>query len=361
MAKSAEQYFQGEATADKGVDLLIEIVPWAIGHGKTLIGRAEVLEFVREKTSIPLGAIGGDEREKLLQLESRLHERVIGQELAIKSISGALRRSRTGVRNEKRPIGSFLFLGPTGVGKTETAKALATVIFGREETMMRLDMSEFQGADALNRLIGSFAENKAGILANLLRQTSYGVLLLDEFEKTHRDVLNLFLQILDEGFFSDMSGKRVNARNIIFIATSNAGADLVWKMVGKDIDPSTRRDELINHLVGSGAFRPELLNRFDDIIIFHPLSAVQLAAVAKLLLERLRQRLRERGIDFVINSPLVEQVVALGTNQLFGARPMLRFIQDNLEQKIADSLIRGDLSAGSKIEFNNNLEIIISR
>lgn len=350
--QAAEQYFTAETAHEKVDDLLQEIVVWVRTRQRTWISKQDVLGFITSKTDIPLGEIGADEKEKLIQLENNLKQRIVGQEKAVVAISNALRRSRTGLRTPNKPIGSFLFLGPTGVGKTETAKALASVFFGDEKKLLRLDMSEYQSGEALERLIGSFTNNRPGILANLIRENPYGVLLIDEFEKADRNVLNLFLQILDEGFFSDMLGKRVNARNIIFIATSNAGADLIWDLVGAGQDPAAARDQLIDHLVTKNYYKPELLNRFDDLIIFHPLGPSELTAVAKLLLERLNQRLRVQGIELLVSPALLEYIVSGGSNRLFGARPMLRFIQDNIEQAIAKAIIAGQLKAGAKVDFN---------
>jgi ATP-dependent Clp protease ATP-binding subunit ClpC len=354
---NAEQYFQTDSLLDKATDLLIEAVPWALGRGKRMIDRSVVEALTKDKTSIPVGAIDAGEQRKLLGLEAALHARVIGQTTALKAVANAMRRGRTGIRNPKRPMGSFLFLGPTGVGKTETAKALAAVFFGREDALLRLDMSEYQSADALSRLIGSFESGQPGVLANLLRQNPYGVLLLDEFEKTNREVLNLFLQILDEGFFSDMNGKRVNARNIIFIATSNAGAELLWQMVKAGRDPVTAKDELVNNLVSQGIYKPELLNRFDDVIVFHPLAEADLLQVARLQLERLASRVKKQGIIIKISDELVATVVAKGSNAVFGARPMQRFIQDEVEQRLAEAMIKGEVGSGSHVSFDGDLTL----
>lgn len=351
LAESAERYFQNESTADRALDLLVELVPWAVNQAKPLIGREEVLEFVGSKTRIPLGAVKAPERQLLLGLEDSLRRQIIGQETAIIAISRALRRGRAGTQNSQKPIGTFLFLGPTGVGKTETAKALARVLFGREEALLRLDMSEYQASDALNRLIGSFADNRPGILANLLRQNPYGILLLDEFEKTEREVLNLFLQILDEGFFSDAFSRRVNTRNIIFIATSNAGAEMIWQMVQAGQDPAQARGVLIDTLIQQAIFRPELLNRFDEIVIFHPLSPTELQAVARLLLQRLVTRLRGQGIELRLDEVLISQVAARGSDRVFGARPMNRFIQNYIEQAVADQVVSGQLRPGAVVCF----------
>lgn len=354
--KSAERYFHGESVVDKAMDILVEIAPWQVssvrggigGRAERVINREAVWEFVKMKTNIPLGEVTGEEKEKLLGLEEILARRIIGQRSAINALANAIRRARTGLRSEKRPIGAFLFLGPTGVGKTETSKALAETFFGREELLLRLDMSEYQAADSLERLLGSFAADKPGVLTGLIRENPYGVLLLDEFEKTNKDVLNLFLQIFDEGFFSDMAGRRVNARNLMFIATSNAGADFIWQLVGEGKDLSLYRDQLIDLLVKRDIFRPELLNRFDEVIIFHPLDAEELRLVAALLCRRLADRLERQGLTLEVDERLASEVARRGADRLFGARPMNRFIQDQIEELIAKKLISGDLRSGDR-------------
>jgi ATP-dependent Clp protease ATP-binding subunit ClpA len=317
------------------------------------VGKEVVLQFLGEKTKIPMGAVVGSERESLLGLEDKLKGQVVGQPAALTAISQALRRGRAGLSSKLRPIGTFLFLGPTGVGKTETAKALARTMFGKEEALLRLDMSEYQSSDALNRLIGSFADNKPGILATLIRENPYGVLLLDEFEKTEKGVLNLFLQILDEGFFSDAFGRRVNARNLVFIATSNAAAELIWHLVESGRDPAGARTEIVGTLIEKGIFRPELLNRFDEIIFFHPLQIAELRQVARLMLVKTVSNLRGQGIDLRLTDELVNQVAQAGTDRVFGARPLRRYIQDKVEQQVADAIIRGDLRAGNSVEFRD--------
>lgn len=348
----ADSYFAESSSGDKAVDLLTEIVPWAISQDLEKVGRAEVQKFLSIKTNVPLGEIDSEERSKLQNLELEIHKRVVGQDEAVKLVSGALRRSRAGVRNLNRPIGSFLFLGPTGVGKTETAKALAEVVFGHESNLLRLDMSEFQADDSLTKLIGSFESGQTGILVDLLREHPYGVCLLDEFEKTNRDVLNLFLQILDEGVFSDMGGKRVNARNIIFIATSNAGAELIWENFRQGKRQENTANNLINHIVAKGIFRPELLNRFDATVVFEPLSPESLKEISRLLLTKLAKRLSNQGLELAIKDDLVQAVATLGANEVFGARPMQRFIQDKIEQPIAEAIIAKTLGAGSRVEFD---------
>ena len=351
IAKSAEYYFPDGVSSDKAEDLLSEISPWAVQNRIEIIGKNEVLDYVGQKTNIPVSTISTDEKDKLLNLENLLMKRIIAQKEAIFAIANAIRRNRAGIRNEKRPLGSFLFFGPTGVGKTETAKALADVFFGDEKFLLRLDMSEYQNEEALDRLIGSQETKTQGILSNMLREHPYGILLLDEFEKTNKEVLNLFLQIIDEGYFSDVYGKKVMARNIMFIATSNAGAEKIFELVSAGKDPKDYETEIIDGIVQQGIFKPELINRFDDAILFHPLTKENLAEIANLMLQKVAQKLGQKGMILSISKELIDFVVQGGYNQTFGARPMNRLIQDTVEQNIADLIIRGNLNAGQTISF----------
>jgi ATP-dependent Clp protease ATP-binding subunit ClpC len=345
----ADKYFAVSDSGDKAVDLLTEIIPWAKQKGYKVIGEREVEELLQGKTGVPVGKINEAEKESLLSLEKNLGKRVVGQIEAVAQVSNALRRARSGIRNEKKPIGSFLFLGPTGVGKTETAKALAETMFGGERMLLRLDMAEFQTAEGSDNLIGSAGDGQPGILANLVREHPYGVLLLDEFEKANSDVHNLFLTIFDEGYFSDKSGRQISLRNMIIIATSNAGADIIWQTVKAGKKPEA--DTLINDLVTRAIFKPELLNRFDAVVIYHPLTDDELKQISRLMLGRLAGRLADQGVTLMITDYLVGIVAKLGANEVFGARPMQRFIQDHIEQQIADSLIKGVVKSGVAINF----------
>lgn len=351
IARSAEYYFPGGVSADKAQDLLAEISPWAVERDYEVLGRQEVLEYIGKKTDVPVSIISTDEKDKLLDLENLIGKRVVAQREAVFSVSNAIRRNRAGIRNEKRPLGSFLFLGPTGVGKTETAKALAEVLFGDENLLMRLDMSEYQNSEALARLIGSQQNNTQGILANMLREHPYGVLLLDEFEKTNKDVLNLFLQIIDEGYFTDVFGKKVIARNIMFIATSNAGAEKIFEMVSAGKNMRENESEIISYIIKQDIFKPELINRFDATILFHPLSKEDLAEIARLMLAKITKKLEEKGIILSLNKELINFVTEKGYNLTFGARPMNRLIQDTVEQHLADLIIREQLNPGQTVEF----------
>lgn len=351
---SAKKYFVDRVMSDVANDLLTESAAKAKSEGKRVVDKDTVLSIVKSKTGIPTGVVKEEEKDKLLNLETLLKERIVGQEEAIKVVSGAIRRARSGVGNPSRPAGSFLFLGPTGVGKTESAKALGEVFFGESFRLMRLDMSEYNSFDSLNRLIGSSGTDTAGTLVTLLRENPYGVLLLDEFEKADTKVTDLFLQILDEGIFSDMRGEKVSARNCIIIATSNAGSDLIFEYVRSGNDLSKAHDSIINEIISRGTFKPELLNRFDGIVLFRPLTEENLKEVSKRLLSNLTKRLKEKGITLKVTDSLIQFLVQKGLDPKFGARPLNRAIQETVEQIIAKKMISGEISSGSEVEFTES-------
>lgn len=345
----ADRFISDGTMPEKAIDLLDRTV--AASAGGFLLSE-DVERVVEESTRIPIGKAGEEESKILLNLEDFLHKRIIGQDEAIKAVSSAVRRLRAGLHSGKRPIGSFLFLGPTGVGKTETAKALAEAYFGSEKNMLRFDMSEFQSEEGIQKLIGSYASNSQGTLATALRQTPFSVLLFDEFEKSSKAVINLFLQILDEGFFTDAFGKRVYARDTIIIATSNAGSNLIWNLIKEGRDPSVLQKEVIDSIRKEGLYSPEILNRFDAIVVYHPLTAAQLKEIARLLLEELAKRLKEKDINFVITSELVDKVAEIGYDQVMGARPMRRAIADRVEEAISRKILARELDRGSTLEFS---------
>jgi ATP-dependent Clp protease ATP-binding subunit ClpC len=348
IAASADRYIVDGVMPDKAVDLIAEIIPVAEQKNTVLITSEFVFEYVGGKTGIPTGPIQAKERDTLLNLETVLHKRVIGQDSAVNAVASAMRRARSGINAGDRPMGSFLFLGPTGVGKTETAKALAHVFFGDEDKMVRLDMSEFSGGDALQKLLGD--EAVAGVLPNLLREHPYCVLLVDEFEKSSPQVRNLFLQILDEGIFSDSRGEKVNARNTIIIATSNAGSDLIWEISGRGEDASQKKDEIVDTIISRNIYTPELVNRFDGVIVFSPLSQENQKAIATLMVNELAERVKERGYRLEVTDTLLTFLAEKGHDPQFGARPMKRLIQDIVEEKIAKKIIEG-LQPGGVISF----------
>lgn len=352
IAQNTKRYFPDGVLPDRAINLVRSVVSYARTNKIRYITEDNVNAEIHEQTQIPVGKIDENEKEKLLNLEDKIHQRVIGQDEAISAIANALRRARTDIQARQRPLGSFLFLGPTGVGKTETAKSLAHVFFGGEEHMRRLDMSEYKEDDAVERLIGSFDSQKSGTFANLLREHPYGVLLLDEFEKANTNVHDLFLQVLDEGFFSDMNGRKVNARNTIFIATSNAGSALIFDAVQKNRKLVDMKEEIIEKFIQENIFKPELLNRFDAVVLFHPLSQTHLEKIATILLQGLSERLQEQNIHLVINQPLVDAVVREGFDPKFGAREMRRAVQDKIENLIAQKIIAGEIASGEDLTLS---------
>jgi len=350
IAESADQYITEGVMPNKAVELLGEVAPNAARSGVEKVTKEYVYEYVTTKTGIPTGPVQESERDRLLNLEDVLHKRVIGQEAAIKAISGVMRRSRAGIQDKERPLGSFMFLGSTGVGKTETAKALALTFFEGEENMSRIDMSEYSGADALERFIGD-GKNSVGALPLLLKEKPYGVLLLDELEKAATPIHDLFLQIIDEGVFTDARGKKINARNSIIIATTNAGADIIWNLAKEGKNPNDVKDKIIDSIIEGGIYRPEFLNRFDGLIMFEPLNLDDQEKIAKIMLSELQERIEKKGYELVVDDVLVNMLVKEGYTPEFGARPMRRIMQDMIEEKIAEKIIAGGLKKGEKIWF----------
>ncbi len=349
--QASKKYIVELSLFESAKDLLYDAVAFIKSQNRFVIEPTDILHVIKTKTGIPTGDIDAVEKNKLQNLETHLHERIIGQDEAIVAISNALRRARSGIGNPSRPVGSFLFLGPTGVGKTETTKALAEIFFGEKVKILRIDMSEYNTPDALNRLIGAYDSETPGTLASMVRESPYGVLLLDEFEKTDRKVLDLFLQILDEGFFTDVLGRKVSLRNLIIVATSNAGSETIFEIVNRGESLENKKADIVDTIVTQGIMKPELLNRFDGIIVFHPLTDSQLKEVAKVMLGKLTWRLKEKGMKLVVNDSLLNYLVLKGSDPKFGARPIARAIQDTVEKKIADKIIAGTLKAGSEVEF----------
>lgn len=351
IANSADKYVSYGEMPSKAIDMMVEIAPWAKDKGLKVIKEQDVYNFVSEKTGIVTGEVKHSEALKIENLEALIHKRIVGQDEAVKGITSAIRRARSGVTNPKRPLASFLFIGPTGVGKTEVSKALAESFFGDERNMIRFDMSEFSGFDAIGRLIGDFAINKTGILASRVRDNPYSVLLLDEFEKSSKDVLDLFLQIIDEGVFTDALGKEVVCRNMIIIATSNAGSEYIWEAVkvGKNLE--SEKDNIINKIIEEKIFKPELINRFDGTILFHPLNRDELKDIAILAISKLQKRLKEKDIELVLNDEVLNFIVSESKTGQFGGREINRIVQNKIEDLIARKIVSGEVSAGGKIEI----------
>ncbi len=327
-------------------------------QGLVWVTREDIAARVSEQSKVPVTSISQDESQKLLQLESRLHERVIGQEAAITSVSSALRRARTELRSGSRPIANFLFLGPTGVGKTELAKTTSEVYFGSENAMVRFDMSEYQDQASVARLIGG--NGQAGLLTEAIRKTPFTLLLLDELEKAHSDILNLFLQVMDDGRLTDGLGRTIDFTNVILIATSNAGTQFIQDEVQKGTDLAAIKSELTENQLRQ-VYRPEFLNRFDDVIVFSPLTQDDVAAITYLMIAKIEERLKAKGLNFQIDDDAVHELAQQGYDPKFGARPLRRVLQDKVENLIAERILQGDVGRRDTVVYHKGGTISVEK
>ncbi|MDR5899373.1 ATP-dependent chaperone ClpB [Halomonas vilamensis] len=314
----------------------------------------EIAEVVSRWTGIPVAKMLEGERDKLLRMEEALHERVIGQEEAVEAVANAVRRSRAGLADPNRPNGSFLFLGPTGVGKTELCKSLANFLFDTEESMVRIDMSEFMEKHSVARLIGAppgyVGYEEGGYLTEAVRRKPYSVLLLDEVEKAHADVFNILLQVLEDGRLTDGQGRTVDFRNTVIVMTSNMGSDIIQRMGGDDSDYEGMKNAVME-VVGNH-FRPELINRIDEVVVFHALGQEQIQAIAGIQLERLKARLAEHDLGLEVSDDAMAQLAVVGFDPVFGARPLKRAIQSRIENPLAQDLLAGKFAPGSIIRVS---------
>ena len=318
----------------------------------------DVATIVSEKTGIPVTSISEDESSKLMRLEDEMHNRLIGQHDAVTLVSNALRRARAEIRSQSRPIANFLFLGPTGVGKTELAKTIASIYFGGEERMIRIDMSEFQDKAGVYRLIGQPGQQGTGLLAEAVRQEPFSLVLLDELEKADPDILNLFLQVFDDGRLTDSVGRVIDFTNTIIIATSNAGTSYVQEQINKGVSMDDIRQALIRGELKK-YYRPEFLNRFDGIVLFKSLKKDEIKQIAGLMLKRVAKDLEKRGVFLKIEDAGLVALAEAGFDPEFGARPMRRAIQDKIENKLAELVLAGKLKRRDTVVIGNNAEISI--
>jgi ATP-dependent Clp protease ATP-binding subunit ClpB len=324
------------------------------GHSENQLLRSkvteeEIAEVVSKWTGIPVSKMLEGERDKLLKMESLLHQRVIGQEEAVVAVSNAVRRSRAGLSDPNRPSGSFMFLGPTGVGKTELCKALAEFLFDTVEAMVRIDMSEFMEKHSVARLIGAppgyVGDEEGGYLTEAVRRKPYSVILLDEVEKAHPDVFNILLQVLEDGRLTDSHGRTVDFRNTVIVMTSNLGSAQIQELVGdREAQRAAVMDALTTH------FRPEFINRVDEVVIFEPLARDQIAGITEIQLGRLRGRLAERELDLVLSNEALDKLIAVGYDPVYGARPLKRAIQRWIENPLAQLILSGSFMPDTRVE-----------
>lgn len=319
----------------------------------------EIAEVVSKWTGIPVSKMLEGEREKLLHMEAALSKRVVGQEEALKAVSNAIRRSRAGLSDPNRPNGSFLFLGPTGVGKTELCKTLAEFLFDTPDAMVRIDMSEFMEKHSVARLIGAppgyVGYEEGGYLTELVRGKPYSIILMDEIEKAHPDVFNILLQVLDDGRLTDGQGRTVDFRNTVIAMTSNLGSDIIQEMAGEENYAAMK--SAVMEIVGT-RFRPEFINRIDEAVVFHPLGREQIRTISKIQIEHLRKRLQDREIGFEISDEALDLLGEAGFDPVYGARPMKRAIQQQLENPLAQEILAGNFQAGDVIKVTVESDVL---
>jgi len=326
----------------------------AAGQKKTMVSEevtsADIAEVVSAWTGIPVGKMLEGESTKLLEMENRLGKRLIGQTNAVRAVSDAVRRARAGISDPNRPTGSFLFLGPTGVGKTELAKALAEFLFDDEQAMVRIDMSEYMEKHSVSRLVGAppgyIGYEEGGQLTEAVRRRPYSVVLLDEVEKAHPDVFNILLQVLDDGRLTDGQGRTIDFRNVILIMTSNLGSNFL-------ADPAMSekaKNEAVMNVVRK-AFRPEFLNRLDEIVMFSPLSREDLAAIVDINLARINRRLADRRISVEVSDAGRQWLANRGYDPVYGARPLRRLLQNTVEDQLARKVLGGEITDGQTVQF----------
>jgi ATP-dependent Clp protease ATP-binding subunit ClpB len=340
-------------TLEKELELASEAEVREMTLLRNKVTEEEIAEVVSKWTGIPVSKMMEGERDKLLRMESELGKRVIGQQEAIHAVSNAIRRSRAGLSDPNRPNGSFLFLGPTGVGKTELCKALAEFMFDSDEAMVRIDMSEFMEKHSVARLIGAppgyVGYEEGGYLTEAVRRKPYSVILMDEVEKAHPDVFNVLLQVLDDGRLTDGQGRTVDFRNTVVVMTSNLGSERIKMLAGDD-----NYDEMKQAVmeVVETQFRPEFINRIDESVVFHPLQKAQIRSIATIQVQHLKQRLQERDIDFEISDQALDLLGEVGFDPVYGARPLKRAIQSQLENSLANEILSGHFIGGDKVKVD---------
>ncbi len=352
----SDRYIKDHPFPEKAIDLLKETVIHVHQNNDNILLPKHIEKIVSEKTEIPVGDIDEKEREILLNMENLLKERIVSQEEAVKAVSFGLRRSRAEVSTRRSLIGSFLFLGPTGVGKTEMGKAIADIYFGSKKKINRVDMSEFQTHKDVSRLIGSKKEE--GILTLNVREDPFSLILLDEIEKAHPDVLNIFLQVLDEGHLTDGSGRKVDFKNSMLIATSNAGYNIILDAIENKENWGKTKEKILRRLFQRGIFRPEFINRFDEVVLFKPLTKEDLFIICGIQLNKMALELKKKDMNFKVTDELKKKIVEISYDPFFGAREMQRAIQNNIGDSLSSAILKEEIGAGDSFVIDSDTFIL---
>lgn len=358
----SSRYITDRALPSKAIDLMDEagIMVAKRGQRDNLVKAEDIESLVSHKTNIPLTEVTSQESAKLLNLEEEMHKRIIGQEEAVKLVSSALRRARAELRDINRPIVNLLFLGPTGVGKTELAKTVAETYFGNEKDMIRLDMSEYQSQTSLARLIGSPENGTPGLLTEAVRHKPFALLLLDEVEKAHPDILTIFLQVMEDGRLTDALGRTVDFTNLIIVATSNAGTSFIQDQINAGKSVPEFQDRLIKEEIRD-IFRPEFINRFDGTVVFRPLTQEEIFKIAGLMLNKVRKRLDEKGVLFEVTEAAQRELAEAGFDPVFGARPLRRVIQERVDNALAEFMLTGKLGRRDVVVYDAGGNISVKK
>ena len=348
-ARLADRYIHDVPFPEKAISLLDQTATEVSKARQPLVDKSAVEWVTSLRTEVPVGEAAGDEKQLLLNLEAELGKRVIGQAEALRAVADALRRARSGLARGSRPIGSFLFVGPTGVGKTETARALAATYFHSEDAMIRFDMSEYREGGAITRLIG--APGQGGLLTEAIRGRPFALVLFDEIEKAHPDVLNLLLQVLDDGRLTDGSGRTVDCKNTLIIATSNASAEFIREALLTGVKMAALQPKLMDELLRTGIFKPEFLNRFDGVIAYRPLTLEEVEAIVGLMLSQVEAGLKDKRIKIAASDAAIRDLAEKGFDPTLGARQMRRVIQDTVEDQLARGLLSGQIKPGDTLSL----------
>jgi len=364
LLEESDRYITETPFPEKALELLDAVVTFRNQKGGRVIIVDDVNTVLAEKTGISFSAITKEEKERLINIETIIHERLVNQETAVNLIAKSLRGRTVGAVKEERPMGSFLFLGPTGVGKTETAKVLAKVYYGDESSITRFDMADYAGSEGFERLIGSVNKNLPGALTTAIKNKPASLLLLDEMEKATVDINNLFLSLLDEGIITDAFGKRINGRNLFVIATTNAGAEYVRELVSEGVTGEKLQKNVIDYVLKKGIFSPEMLNRFDGVVVFEPLSLQHLIKIAGLIMGDLARNLRKKDIILELRDDTNEKLAREGYDPAFGARPIRRIVDIHVADIIGKAILQDKIKAGDKVSIfptDNKLEFYLEK